>query len=297
MAKSDNVAKSAFRASAGSLLSLIIRLGFQVVIAAIFGATAAMDAFFSAVVVPAYLEGVLLTGLSFVFIPAFVRAEESDHHEEAWGLAGTFFWITAFVFSTIGIVGALGSDWVIGLTAPGLDPDKSELAANMLAVLMLALPIQSLGSLTQGIQHARHRFFGPALASGLGCVGNFVVVLLLYRTVGVMALAWGYLARTIIESSITVVPILSHGWGQKIPLRDPRVLELGKLILPFILFGILTRSTGLVERYFASGLPDGQMSYLGYAHRISDVIFCVARSGTRNGDFPCHGERICAGRH
>jgi putative peptidoglycan lipid II flippase len=283
---SNAVARSAFKVSFGNLFGLIAGLGSQVLVALIFGAGAEMDAFLTALVVPLYLQSVLLAGLPFVLIPAFVQEETAGNEDQAWALAGTFFWLTAGVLTVAAVSVLLFSHRIIGLSAPGLSPDKSDLAARMLAVLIFAVPLTGLASLATGIQNARDRFFWPAASSAIGSVGNMAILLALYQRVGPLALAWGYLVSEGLKASVTVVPVLRHGWRRLLTLRDPRVTEMARLIAPFILFGIFTRSTSVFERYFASGLPDGDLSYLGYANKISSIVMTILGTGIATAVFP-----------
>jgi putative peptidoglycan lipid II flippase len=280
------VAHSAFKVSVGGLFGLVTGLASQMIIASFFGAGAEMDAFLTALVVPLYFQSVLLSGLPFVFIPAFVDAEEAGDDNEAWALAGTFFWITAAILAVVAVAGSLAAHGIIGLSAPGLSTDKAALSARMLSVLMFVVPFTGLGTLTAGIQNARDRFFWPAVAPAIGSVGNVAVLLSLHRSAGSMALAWGYLVAALLSAAVTVLPVLRHRWQSLIPLNDSRVRDMGRLIAPFILFGILTRSTSVLERYFASSLPDGDLSYLGYAGKVANILVAVLGSAIATAAFP-----------
>jgi putative peptidoglycan lipid II flippase len=280
------VSRSAFKVTLGGIISMVVGLGTQVAIAALFGAGTEMDAYFTAMVIPTYLQVVLLGGLSFVFIPTFIREEEAGSTDNAWALAGTFFWLTSGILLVVAIIGALFARPIIDLSAPGMPPDKAELTANMLVVLIFTVPMIGLAGLTEGIQHTRNDFLRPAMAPALGSIANVVVLLALYPSLGAMALAWSYLAFFIVRASVTIVPVLRHGWGRLIPLNDARVIEMARLIAPFIFFGILTRSTPLLERYFASALPDGALSYIGYATKVPNLITGVIGSSITVAIFP-----------
>jgi putative peptidoglycan lipid II flippase len=282
----NTVARSAFKVSLGGVFGLIARLGSQVVVAWIFGAGAEMDAFLTALVVPLYLESVLLAGLPFVLIPVFVQEETAGSEDEAWALAGTFFWLATGTLAVVAVGGSLFSPGIIALTAPGLSSAKAGLTAQMLAILMFAVPLTGLGSLTKGIQNARNRFFWPAMSSAIGSAGNVMTLLVLYPRMGPLALAWGYLVHAALGACVTVVPVVRHGWGRLIPLRDRRVHEMARLMAPFLLFGIVTHSTSVFERYFASGLPDGDLSYLGYANKISNIVMTLLGTGIATAVFP-----------
>lgn len=286
VSSNDTVARSAFKVMLGGLFGLIAGVSSQVAVASIFGAGAEMDAFLTALGVPLYLQAVLLAGLPFVFVPVFVQEKMAGREDDAWALAGTFFWLTGGILAVVAIGGSLFAREIIDLSAPGLSLAKADLAARMLAVLMFTVPLTGLGTLTQGIQHCRDRFFWPAVAPAVGSLGNMIILLVLYRPMGPLALAWGYLAIAALPACVTVVPVLRHGWKRLMPLSDGQVHEMAKLIAPFVFFGIVTRSAPLFERYFASGLPDGDFSYLGYAHKIPRIVMTLLGEGIIVALFP-----------
>ncbi len=287
-AKLENtiITRSANKVIVGGVFSLSAGLINQVIIAAFFGASAGMDAFLTANVVPLYCHYVLLSGLSFVFIPAFVHEQTKGKEEDAWALAGTFFWVLLILLFLLAIAGAVFSEQIISITAPGFAADKTALAAKMLPVLMFTLPFMGLGAFCTGIQNARGRFFWPSFAGALNSLANLAVIVGLGKTFGPMGLAWAFLTSIIVESSVTIIPIICHGWKRLLPLFEPRIREMGKLVTPLILFGLLIRSTTLLERYFASTLPDGQVSYIGYANKASTIFITLLTVSISSAIFP-----------
>lgn len=281
-----NIARSAFKVTVGNVLNLLTGVGSQVLIAAYFGAGAEMDAFLTALVVPTYLQAVLLGGLSFVFIPEFVRASMEDRSEKAWGLVGTFFWMTLGVLTLVALGGSLLVSQILQVSAPGLSPEKSMLASGMLEIMMISVPFVGIATLSGGVQNAQNKFFWPAFAPAVGSIGSLLTILYLYQRSGPIALAWGFLVSSVLLAIVNVTPILLHGWKNVIPLWDKRVLDLLKLLTPFILFGLITRSPEVFERFFASGLPDGDLSYLGYARKIAKSFGLMLRSGVLIAIFP-----------
>lgn len=280
------VARSAFKVALGGLFRLIAGVSKQVVIASIFGAGAEIDAYLTAVVAPSYLQAVLLAGLSFVLIPAFVQMDSEGNEKDAWALVGTSFWVIGGLLTVLAVGGSLLAEEMIALFAPGLDAAKADLAARMLAVLMFSLPLTGLGNLTRGIQNTRGHFFWPAMSTGIGAVGNIVVLLTLHRSVGPLILAWGYLITVFLQTIVTLIPVLRHGWVRLMPMHDDRMREVVRLMTPIIFFGVLTSAPLLFERYYASGLPDGELSYLGYASKISGILMALLGAGIAAAIFP-----------
>jgi putative peptidoglycan lipid II flippase len=282
----SRISHAALLVAIGGVFSLLAGLASQVVNAYLFGAGAEMDAFFTALTIPLYLQIVLLGGLPFVVIPAFVNEESSGKDDDAWSLVGTFIWITIVLLVVVAIVGTVYSYQIISISAPGFGLEKSRLAAQMLAVMMFSVPFMGLASFTSGVENVRERFFWPAAATAVGSIGNLITLVMLYSSIGPMALAWGNLVSAILQASITTLPVLAHGWKKTMSLTDPRLLEMLKLISPFIIFGMITSSRMLFERYFASVLPHGQLSYLGYANKISNIFVILFATSVASAIFP-----------
>jgi putative peptidoglycan lipid II flippase len=282
----SSITKPASKVMLGGILSLAGGLAGNVVIAAIFGAGADMDAFLTALVIPAYLQIVFYSSLSFVFVPAFIDAETNRGDDDAWALAGTFFWIAAVALFSIAILGAVFSSQIIDLVAPGFQGEKSALASRMLSILVFTIPLSGLSTLTVGIQNARYRFFGPSVAPAIGALGNVIILLIFSRFIGPLALCWGYVISMVIQAGITVIPVLSHGWKRTFPLTDQRVTGLGRLMVPLIFLGLVLSFSPVAERYFSSSLPDGQIAYMGYAQKISSMFVLSLASGISTTIFP-----------
>ena len=267
-----SISQSAFKVGLGSALGLIFGLVSQVLIASYFGASAEMDAFLTALAVPLYLEAILVGGLSFVFIPIFIEERSNGREDDAWALVGTLLWLTIGLLLALAIGLMFSVPSVTSLLASGVSAEKAVMVQSMMGIMVLSIPFSGIGSLTVGVENARNRFFMPAAATAVGSMANALVLVVLYPYLGALALAWAYLASVVVRSLVTLVPVYRHGWDRLIPLHDKRVIQMAYLIAPFIFFGVLTRATPIVERYFAADLPDGHLSYLGYADKVSQII-------------------------
>ncbi len=288
----SHVPQAAWKVLLGGGLSLALGLGCQMVTASRFGSGGDVDAFFTASIVPLYLQLSLLGGLAFVVVPVFVEQQIQGHEKEAWSLAVTVFWVTLVALAGVAILGSSGATTIMGLLAPGFAPEKANLAAQMLVVLIFTLPFVGVSSLTTSIQNAENSWFWPAAAAAVGSAANLFVLLLFHPFIGAMSLAWGNLVSAILMASITVIPFLYRSWGKTdphcrwMPLTDPRMKEISRLNAPFIFFGIFICSKLLFERFFGSVLPDGQIAYLGYATKISNIFIVLLASSIASAIFP-----------
>jgi len=282
----SSITKPASRVMFGGILSLVVSLASNIIVAYIFGAGSSMDAYLTAIVIPSYLQIVFYSSLAFVVIPAFIEAKTNKQDEDAWALVGTFFWITLIVLSLISVLGSVFSTPLIKLVAPGFQDAKSTLASQMLTISIFTMPFIGLSTLSTGIQNARHRFFWPSFAPAFGSLTNVVILLLFSRFIGPMALCWGFLFSAVVQSGFTIIPIIFHGWKKLLPLSDRRVRNIGKLMTPLLLFGIVTCLSPVALRYFSSSLPNGQIAYMGYANKISSIFVLLLASGIAAAIFP-----------
>ena len=281
-----SITQPASKVMLGGILALAGGLASNIIVAALFGAGTAMDAYLTAIVIPSYMQIVFFSSLSFVFVPAFIETETNDGEKEAWRLVGTFFWLTSAILFVITVAVSFFSTQIIDLIAPGFEPGKAALASKMLSVLIFSIPFTGLSTFTLGIQNARNKFFWPSVAPAFGSFTNVIVLMIFSKTDGAMALCWGFLASCVMQAAITVVPILSHGWSKGLKLNDQRVVQIGKLTVPLILFGMVTSFSSIAERYFSSVLPDGQIAYIGYASKISSIFVIMLASGIAAAIFP-----------
>jgi len=284
MAKSFT--KAAFLVSFGSIISLGFGIIRQMVIAYLFGAGREMDAFFTSIVIPVYITSLFLAGINFVLIPAFIQEEEAGHKEDAWALVGTALVIIFIFFSVISVLIMIYASDIIGILAPEMADGKQKLTASLLQIQILALPFMGLGSMASGVRNTQGSYLGPALAPAVGTMGNLIVILFLFNSLGIISLAWGWFFAYLIQGMLNFIPVSRYSTKRFLPLFDPRFVELGRLIAPFLIFGVLQRSTKLIERYFASGFSDGQISYLGYADRIGQLMVVFVGTGIATAILP-----------
>ena len=278
--------RSSLLVTFGSCLSLLTGFISQVVIAWYFGTSVQMDAFMTAIVIPLYLQALLLTGLPFVLVPMFVNACETAHESEAWAIVGTMLRLFGVSLSVCAVVCYIFSPQIISLTAPGLSSGANMLASKMFAILIFDIPFAALGTLSNSIQNARGRFFWPAAAPAIGALVNVFLIIVGYKHFGAIVLAWGALVSTIVQSSFSALPVIKLSWNRTVSLKDPRLKKMMSLLLPIILFGLIGRATPVFERYFASGLPQGSISYLGYALKISIIVQALLGTGISTAIFP-----------
>ncbi|MBI5197546.1 MAG: murein biosynthesis integral membrane protein MurJ, partial [Nitrospirae bacterium] len=247
----------------------------DLMVARVFGAGMAADAFFVAFRIPSLFRELLAEGsMSAAFIPVFTRYLTTQNREEALRLARAVFTTLFLLTSVLVLIGILVSPWLVALMAPGFrgHPEKFSLTLHLTQVMFPYLLMVSLAALVMGMLNASGVFGPPALSPimlSLGMMGA-ILVLCPWMEVPIYGLAGGVLIGGLGQLFFQV-PSLHR---QKLPLRwrwepwHPGVKEIGLLMLPMLLGLSVNQINILVNTILASFLPEGSVSHLYYALRL-----------------------------
>jgi putative peptidoglycan lipid II flippase len=106
-------------------------LGFirDMVLARLFGATPAADAFFVAYRIPNLLRELFAEGsMSSAFIPVFTEYQTLKTKHDAWELASATFTTLLTIVTAITLLGIVASPGIVWLMAPGFHDEPQKLA-------------------------------------------------------------------------------------------------------------------------------------------------------------------------
>ncbi|PLW81720.1 murein biosynthesis integral membrane protein MurJ [Kineobactrum sediminis] len=269
-----------------TMLSRVLGLLRDVVIAAVVGATANADAFFVAFKIPNFLRRLFAEG---AFAQAFVPVL-ADYKEE-----GSVAAVRALIDRVAGVLGGtlllvtsltiLAAPLVTALFAPGFvgDPYKYELTVQMIRITFPYLLLISMTGLCGAILNSYGRFAVPALTPvflNLSLIGAALVASPWFEE-PVFALAWGVALAGVVQL-LFQIPFLYR--LELVPrprwdTRDPGVRRILKLMVP-ALFGVsVSQINLLLDTVLASFLPTGSVSWLYYSDRLMELplgVFGVA---------------------
>jgi putative peptidoglycan lipid II flippase len=161
-----------------TLVSRVLGLVREQVMAGWFGAGLATDAFNVAFRIPNLLRDLFAEGaMSSAFVPTFTRVREHDGAEAAWALGRQVLVTLAVVLALVCAAGWAFAPWLVPLFAPGFAavPGKLELTILLTRVMLPFLPLVALAAACMGMLNAGGRFFVPALAPALlnlGMIGG-----------------------------------------------------------------------------------------------------------------------------
>ncbi|MCL1141463.1 murein biosynthesis integral membrane protein MurJ [Shewanella gaetbuli] len=279
---SKKLIKSGVIVSAMTLISRVLGLVRDVVIANLMGAGTSADVFFFANKIPNFLRRLFAEGaFAQAFVPVLTEYQEKNTPEETRELiskvAGTLGLLVTVVtlFGVIGspILAALfGGGWFLDWLNDGPNAEKFELASLMLKITFPYLWFITFTALAGAILNTRGRFAVSAFTPVFLNIAIISFAIWLSPTLEKpeIGLAWGVFFGGLIQFLFQIPFLLkeralvkpSWGWNHS------GVVKIRTLMIP-ALFGVSVSQINLLfDTFIASFLMTGSISWLYYSDRL-----------------------------
>ncbi|WP_207061716.1 murein biosynthesis integral membrane protein MurJ [Motiliproteus sp. SC1-56] len=285
--KSAGLLRSSAVVGLMTLLSRVLGLARDIVIAQGFGAGASADAFFVAFKIPNFLRRLFAEGaFSQAFVPVLSEYQAKRDRAAVKALVDRVAGSLGLTLSGLTAVAVLGAPVLTALFAPGFywgDSDKFDLTVDMLRVTFPYLLLISLTAFAGSILNSHGRFAVPAFTPvllNLSLIGA-VWWLQPWLETPVMALAWGVLIAGIAQLLLQLPFLLRLGLlpRPRVDYRHPGVSQIIKLMIP-ALFGVsVSQINLLLDTVLASFLQTGSVSWLYFSDRLMELplgVFGIA---------------------
>jgi len=246
----------------------------EATLAARFGISATMDAYFAAIFLPNILYLILIAGtLSPVFIPILIQENPEEDPEKA---SQTFSIITNFtllVFAVIVLCGTLGARWWLPVLFPGFKPATAELAVRLVYIIFPALPFLAIAGILTALLNGFHRFLAAAIAPAVSSVAVIFAALFLRGENAIYAVGIATAIGFVLQCAVLLPAsgALSIRYSLLLDFRHPSVKKLLRLGIPLFLYLAVANAATVLERNFASSISAGAVSTLTYAFRLFTV--------------------------
>ena len=277
--------KSTLTVGSMTLLSRVLGLVRDMVVANIFGPGIKTDAFFVAFKIPNFLRRLFAEGaFSQAFVPVLTeyKTQKADELKQLIDeVAGTL----SGILMVVTILGVLGASVLVSIFAPGFigEPQRLNAATDMLRITFPYLMLISLTAYAGSLLNTFGRFAVPAFTPVLLnlCLISSAIWLAPLMDVDIYALAWGVMIAGIVQL-LFQLPFLAQAgllprprWGWK----TPGVQKIRKLMLPAIFGSSVAQINLLFDTLIASFLVAGSVSWLYFSDRMIEFplgIFGIA---------------------
>jgi putative peptidoglycan lipid II flippase len=272
-----NLLKAMMTVSGMTLISRILGFVRDAVIARMFGAGLATDAFFVAFRLPNLLRRLFAEGaFSQAFVPILAEYKTRHGEPETRLLVDRVGTLLALALVIVVAIGVVAAPLVVYISAPGFsaDADKFDLTVTLLRITFPYIFFISLVSLAGGILNTWSRFAVPAFTPTLLNVAFIVGALFLapYFDPPVLVLAWAVFAGGILQLALQVPFLVRIGMLPRLAWapRDPGVQRILLLMGPAVVGVSVGQVSLLLNTIFASFLESGSVSWLYFADRLME---------------------------
>lgn len=279
----NRLARSAGLISVATMASRLLGVAREVVLAAMFGASAgpAMDAFNVAFRVPNLLRDLFAEGaMTAAFVPTFTRTLTSRGREAAWRLGNLVMNVLIVVTTVVVILGIIFAEQITGVLASGHEfvsvPGKLDLTVELTRIMMPFLTTVAVAVAMMGMLNSLHKFFVPAFSPAMfniATIASAFALVPLMPYVGlppIAGIAIGTVLGGLGQIAVQWPALRKEGFRYQpiLDFRDPDLREILRLMGPGTLGLAAVQINVAVNTVLASTQPEGSVSFLQYAFRL-----------------------------
>lgn len=272
-----NLLKSLAAVSSMTMFSRVLGFARDAIVAKIFGAGMATDAFFVAFKLPNLLRRIFAEGaFSQAFVPILAEYKSKQGEEATRIFVAYVSGLLTLALAVVTVAGMLVAPWVIIVTAPGFadTTDKFALTTQLLQITFPYILLISLASLVGAILNTWNRFSIPAFAPtflNISMIG-FALFVAPYFNPPVLALAWAVIVGGVLQLVYQLPYLKKIGMLvlPRINFRNTGTMRVIKQMGPAILGVSVSQISLIINTIFASFLASGSISWMYYADRLME---------------------------
>lgn len=273
-----SLSASIAKVGGSTLVSRVLGFVRDLVIARVFGADQATDAFFIAFRIPNLLRRLFAEGaFALAFVPVLNEYKDQRPFAELKGLVDSVAGTLGLTLLGVTALGVLAAPLLLLLFAPGFANDigQRELATEMLRLTFPYLLFIGLTALAAAILNTYGRFGIPALTPvllNLALIGCALWLAPLMKQ-PILALAWGVLIAGIAQLAFQIPFLARLGLlpRPRLRWRDPGVRRILHAMAPALVGVSATQIGLLINGLLASFLAEGSISWLYYSDRLVEL--------------------------
>lgn len=243
----------------------------EAALAAHFGISATMDAYFAAIFIPNILYLVLITGtLSPVFIPILAHESAFEDREQ---ISKTFSNVANFVLLILSfatLICVLTAQYWLPMLFAGFSAETMKVAVHLTYIIFPAVLFLAFSGILTAVLNGFHRFALAAFAPALGSIAVITGVLIAHGEKAIYLAGTATAIGFALQCSMLIPATRSLGIRYHPVLRfdHPAIRKVLKLGIPLFLYLAVANASALVERNLASHLSAGAVATLSYALRL-----------------------------
>ena len=302
--QTKTVTFAAFLLAVSSLISRILGLFRDRLLAGSFGAGEELDIYFAAFRIPDFVYGILIAGgITAAFLPVFSEYFQGDEENRKWSPQALEFasnTLNCFLFLLVLICGILAvfAPQLIKFIIPGFSPENRDLTITLTRIMFLSPILLGLSSIFSGILHYFNRFLAYSLAPILYNIGIIIGILFFVPIFGIYGLAYGVILGAFLHLivQIPIAKIAGYEYRPVFNFGFPGIKKVFKLIIPRIIGSTAYHINLVVITAIASTLTVGSIAIFNFSNNLQHFPIGIIGISFAVSAFPVFSRILANGR-
>ena len=265
----QQIARSATIVSIGNVLSRVMGLARESVIAGIFGASGSVSAYTAASQLPFTLYEMLVGGMvSSALVPTFSEYAAPERRQELWRAASLMLTMAALVLSGIIVLMEIAAPWITTVLVRFDAPLQAE-TTRLLRIASWSVLFLGLSGIATALCQSLQRFAAPAFTT-VAFNATMVVVALVFgpRWHDVRILALAMVLGAAFQVALQIPALRDMRLRPMIDLHHPALRQILRLYMPVVLSLIVAAFGVVLDSNLASRTGESSISWMRYATRL-----------------------------
>jgi putative peptidoglycan lipid II flippase len=296
----STLARSAIIVAASFVLSRVLGLAREVILARQFGTGPEMEAYVSAFRIPDLLFLVVMSGaFGAAFIPVFGGYINGGQREKAWRLASAVLTWSGVIVVVLCAVSFVLARPLMHVVAPGFDRETEDMAVQLMRILLLSPVFLGFGIAAKGILEAQNQFTLPAVAPLIYNIAIIIGALFFVQDYGIYAVGWAVIIGALGHFLVQVPGLVRSGIAFRPSLNRQvdGLLEVARLLGPRIIGLAVFQVNFIAVTAFASTAGDQSVAAVNYAWQLLMLPHGVLALSISTVMFPTMATLYALGDH
>ncbi len=255
---------------AAGLLSRVLGIFRDRLLADRFGAGRELDLYYAAFQIPDFMVVIFLLGAgSAAILPIFQEYLARDH-EEARKLISDLFSIFLWGSILAALIAFLAAPFLIHLIAPGFSQEEQALTVTLTRIMLISPILFGLSNIFSTVVQSFQRFLAYAAAPVLYNLGIIFGILVFVPIWGVRGLALGVILGALLHFGLQLAVTHNLGFGPRLmrPGFNEGVKKVFRISFPRVLSVSLSRLTMIVLVALGSTFEEGSIAVFQLAQNL-----------------------------
>ncbi|KIL49888.1 hypothetical protein KP78_13560 [Jeotgalibacillus soli] len=231
-----------------------------------FGDSFRADVYNAAFVIPNMFILFLITGMKSAFVPSYINAIEKqrERHHFSQVMKSTFFFSVL-----VSLAGALLAPVYIPVVYGGFTEEGTQIAIVVSAILFGSIGFVGMNAVLEAYFDSQNKFALSVVSQIVVILSSIAATILFADTIGVYAIAWGYLLGTFLSLLLKLIFFVPKGtFTLRAKFDWSEIKSFYIIFIPVAITVAVGQVNLAIDGIFASYFQEGAVTYITYAKNL-----------------------------